>query len=106
VSAPKVSLGQQLEAVRFAETRQRAFANGQAVKPMRGEKVEKFDLERLGAAARTIDWLQKSEAEIKAFLALPSEAREAVLRHGATMAQMCLELAEKEAIAKAGGPVR
>jgi hypothetical protein len=29
-----------------------------------------------------------------------------VLKHGANMGELCLELGKREAIAKAGGPVR
>jgi hypothetical protein len=99
MTAPRVSLAQQLEAVRFAETRQRVFAAGQAVKPMRGRSAEEYDLQRLSAAARTLEWLQLHEAEIKAFLALPQASREA----GFAMAR---EIERREAIAKAGGPAR
>lgn len=96
MTAPRISLAQQLEAVRFAETRQRVFAAGQAVKPMRGRSAEEYDLQRLSAAARTLEWLQLHEAEIKAFLGLPSDARGSVLA-------TALALAED---AKAGGPTR
>lgn len=103
---PKFSLSQQIEAVRFAETRQRAIKDGGTLREQRPPKVATFDMQRLGAAARTLDWLQGHEEAIRAFLALPAEARQAVLEHGATMAQMCLELAKSEAVAKAGGPAR
>lgn len=75
MTVPRISLSQQVEAVRFAETRYRAFAQGQSVKPMRGKSAEEYDMQRLGAAARTLEWLQGHEAEIKAFLALSAEAR-------------------------------
>lgn len=65
----KISLAQQIEAVRFAETRARTFASGQAVRPMRGKAAEEYDLHRLGAAARSLEWLKEHEAEIKALLA-------------------------------------
>lgn len=79
----KVSLGQQIEAVRFAETRQRHLASGGSVRSQRPERVEQFDLERLGAAARTLEWLKDHEEEIRAFLQLPPDRRQALLRPGA-----------------------
>jgi hypothetical protein len=69
MTSPRISLAQQIEAVRFAETRARSFANGQTVKPMRGRSAEEYDLQRLGAAARTLEWLKGNEAEIRALLA-------------------------------------
>lgn len=106
MTAPAIPLAQQIEAVRFAETRQRSMNDGRAIQELRGRQFGQRDLERLNAAARSLETLQKNADEVRAFLKLPAEAREAVLRHGETMAQMCLALAEKEAIAKAGGPVR
>ncbi len=104
---PKFSLSQQIEAVRFAETRQRALLGRNAsIKEMRSEAVARLDMQRLGNAARTLETLAENADAIRAFLKLPAEAREAVLRHGETMAQMCLQLASAEAVAKAGGPVR
>jgi hypothetical protein len=103
---PKFSLSQQVEAVRFAETRQASIQNGGSCRELRPPKVADFDTQRLGSAARTLEWLKIHEDEIKAFLALPAEAREAVLRHGEAMGAMCLQLASAEAVAKAGGPVR
>lgn len=102
----KFSLRQQIEAVRFAETRQRSIMGGGTLRELRPEREATYDMQRLGAAARTLEWLQSHEPEIRAFLQLSAEAREAVLRHGETMGQMCLELAKPEAVAKAGGPVR
>ena len=104
---PKFSLSQQIEAVRFAETRQRALIGRNAsIKEVRSEAVARLDMQRLGNAARTLETLSENADAIRAFLQLPAEAREAVLRHGAMMGEMCLELAKREAIAKAGGPVR
>lgn len=67
--AARISLAQQIEAVRFAETRQRVFALGKSVKPMRGETAEKYDLMRLAAAARTLEWLARHEEDVRAFVA-------------------------------------
>ncbi len=72
-SPAKISLNNQIEAVRLAETRQRALANGQSVKGLRGRAVEEFDLQRLNAAARSLEWLRENEAEIRAWV----EARKA-----------------------------
>lgn len=103
----KISLAQQLEAVEFALRRQQSFVNGtKNIRELRPDAVARFDADRLDAVVKTLRWLQSHEPEIRAFLKLPAEARHAVLKHGETMALMCLELAQKEAIAKAGGPAR
>lgn len=65
MTLPRVSLAQQIEAVRFAEVRQRTIAGGGSVKSARARSVEGYDLQRLGAAARTLEWLQEHEAEIR-----------------------------------------
>lgn len=106
MTGPRISLAEQIESVRFAETRQRALNDGKAIKELRGVQFGKRDIERLNAAARSLEALKEYADEMRAFLKLPAEAREAVLRHGETMAQMCIELAKREAIAKAGGPAR
>ncbi len=106
MTAPTIPLPLQIDAVRLAETRQRALLDGKAIKELRGEQFGRRDLARLNAAARSLETLHRNADEIRAFLKLPAESREAVLRHGATMAQMCLELAKREAIAAAGGAVR
>lgn len=101
-----VPLKLQIDAVRFAEVRQRSMMEGKATRELRGEAFGKRDLAALNAGARTLEKLHEHAAEMRAFLKLPAEAREAVLCHGAALAQMCLELAAREAEAKAGGPVR
>jgi hypothetical protein len=65
-----------------------------------------FLIESMDGVLKTLRWLSANEDEIRAFLALPAEARHAVLERGPTLADMCLRLAEKERSAKAGGPVR
>ncbi len=102
----RISLAEQIKAVRFAETRQRALNDGKAIKELRGQQFGKRDVERLNTAARSLEALKEHADEMRAFLKLPAEAREALLRHGETMAQMCITLAKREAIAKAGGPTR
>jgi hypothetical protein len=95
-----ISLAQQREAVHFATVRQGAIAGGGTVKGLRARSAEEFDLQRLQAALRTLDWLQSHEAEIRAYLAVPSRtAREAAVA-------MAHEIARREALAAAGGPVR
>ncbi len=106
MTAPAIPLPLQIDAVRFAETRQRAMLGGKAIKELRGDQFGERDMQCLNAAARSLQKLHENADEIRAFLKLPAEAREAVLRHGESMAQMCLELAKREAIAAAGGPVR
>lgn len=87
MTAPKVSLRQQIEAVRFAETRQRQLCGGGSVRELRRDAEAKFDLARLNAAARTLEWLADNEAEIRAFVGLPAEARQAVMSWGETIAE-------------------
>ena len=72
---PRVSLRQQIEATRLAETRQRALASGQAVRGLRPQSVEAYDTQRLGAAARTLEWLARHEADIRDYLALTGPQR-------------------------------
>lgn len=77
--------------------------------PMKGwpDAQKWLDLpEALDDAARTLAYVVEHEAEIRAFLALPPEARAAVLSHGAIVAELAAELAKREAAAKAGGPRR
>lgn len=75
-SAPKISLGQQIEAVRFAEVRQRSLANGSSIRAWRAVSVEQHDIQRLGAAARALEWLKEHEDDIRRLLALAPERRQ------------------------------
>ena len=96
----RITLDQQREALDFAVRRQEALAKGATVRGLRGRSTEEYDLERLRAAARTLDWLGQHEAEIRAWLACPSKtAREAALA-------MAVEIERREALAAAGGPKR
>jgi uncharacterized protein YcbX len=79
MTARKVSLAQQYEAVSFALTRQSALARGGSIKGLRGKSTEEFDVERLRAVVATLDWLMANETDIKAFLRLPPEGRKAAL---------------------------
>ena len=106
MTAPAIPLVQQIEEVKFAVVRQRSLMSGAKIRELRKPAIAEHGLQKLETAVRSLETLAVNADEIRAFLKLPAEAREAVLRHGETMAQMCLELAKKEAIAKAGGPVR
>lgn len=74
-SEPKFSLRQQLEAVRFAETRQRSIIGGGTLRELRPNREAEYDMQRLGAAARTLEWLQQHEDEIRKLLAIEPERR-------------------------------
>lgn len=106
MTAPAIPLVQQIEEVKFAVVRQRSLMTGAKIHELRKPAIAEHGLQKLETAVRTLETLAVNADEIRAFLKLPAEAREAVLRHGETMAQMCLEFAKKEVIAKAGGPTR
>lgn len=106
MTAPAIPLVQQIEEVKFAVVRQRSLLTGAKIRELRKPAIAEHGLQKLETAVRTLETLAINADEIRAFLKLPAEARHAVLKHGETMAQMCLELAKREAIAKAGGPVR
>lgn len=77
----KISLRQQIEAVRFAETRQRTIMGGGTLRELRPAREAEYDMQRLGAAARTLEWLQEHEDEIKAFLAFDPADRARLVSH-------------------------
>lgn len=79
MTAPAIPLPLQIDAVRFAETRQRAMLDGKAIKELRGEQFGRRDLERLNAAARSLETLHRNADEIRAFLKLPADLRRAAL---------------------------
>lgn len=106
MTPPAIPLVQQIEEVRFAIVRQRSLMTGAKIRELRKSTMAEHGLACLEMAARSLETLAINADEIRAFLKLPAEARQAVLLHGEIMAQMCLDLARKEAIAKAGGPVR
>ena len=58
------------------------------------------------AVRATLVWLHNYEPQIRAFLALAPDVRAAVLSHGPIVGELAVEIARREAIAKAGGPVR
>jgi hypothetical protein len=73
MTAPRISLAQQIEAVRFAASRQRSIASGATIRAARGRSVEEYDTVRLGAAARTLAWLASNEEAVRAFIAARRE---------------------------------
>lgn len=68
MTAPRISLNQQIEALQLACTRQQTLANGGSVRALRTRSAEEYDLTRLQAATRTLLWLQANEAEIRTYL--------------------------------------
>ena len=106
MTAPAIPLVQQIEEVKFAVVRQRSLMTGAKIRELRKPAIAEHGLQKLETAVRSLETLALNADEIRAFLKLPAEAREAVLKHGGTMAEMCLEFAKQEAIAKAGGPSR
>lgn len=75
----KVSLGQQIEAMDMACTRQRALISGSTVRAYMPKRQEEFQLTRLQAAWRTLRWLQMHEDQLVAWLALSAETRAELL---------------------------
>lgn len=58
MTAPRISLPQQIEAVAFAIDRQDALARGQSVRGARPQSIEEYDAQRLRAALETLRWLE------------------------------------------------
>ncbi len=106
MTGPAIPLVQQIDEVKFAVTRQQSLLKGAELRERRPHAIAEHGLQKLETAVRTLETLSTHADEIRAFLKLPAEARQAMLKHGETMAQMCVELAKREAIAKAGGPAR
>jgi hypothetical protein len=88
MTAPKISLRQQVEAVRFAETRQRTLCGGGTVRDQRRDPERDFDLKRLNAAARTLEWLVNNEPDIRKLLEIPAERRKLLWDHMAEVAEL------------------
>lgn len=97
MTAPKISLRQQIEAVRFAETRQRQLCGGGTVRELRRDAEAKFDLARLNAAARALEWLADNEPEIRKLLEMPAERRKLLWDHMADVAELLDSKVEKTA---------
>lgn len=71
----KISLGQQIEAVQMAATRQRKIAQGQKVGIETTKSQEEYQVNRLKAVALTLIWFQENETQIRAFMNLPVASR-------------------------------
>ncbi|MCP4561987.1 MAG: hypothetical protein GY873_08630 [Bosea sp.] len=84
----KIALRQQIEAVRFAETRQRTIMGGGTLRELRPPREAEHDMQRLGAAARTLEWLQAHEPEIRKLLEIPAERRALLWNHMAEVAEL------------------
>lgn len=95
MNAPKISLRQQIEAVRLAETRQRTLCTGGTVRELRRDAESKFDLTRLNAAARSLEWLADHEPEIRKLLEIPAVRRKLLWDHMAEVAELLDGKAEK-----------
>lgn len=106
MTVPAIPLVQQIEEVKFAVVRQQSMLNGAKIRELRKDAIAQHGLQKLEAGVRTLETLAKNADEIRAFLKLPAEARQAVLQHGVTLAEMCMQIVKAEADAKAGGPVR
>lgn len=62
----RISIGQQLEAVRYAAERQRTLNGGGTLRDQRPESVRDYDLQRLLAAVETLTWLKDNAETVKA----------------------------------------
>ncbi len=66
MSGERISIGQQLEAVRFAAERQALLNTGARVKDERPESVRDYELQRLLAAVETLTWLKANAETVRA----------------------------------------
>lgn len=74
MSEERISLGQQLEAVRYAAERQGLLCSGSAVRDQRPESVRDYELKRLLAAVETLTWLRDNADAVRAaYAALKAE---------------------------------
>jgi hypothetical protein len=96
MTAPKISLAQQLEALEFALRRQQSFVNGtKNIRELRPDAVARFDADRLEAAVKTLRWLQSHESEIRKLLEIPVERRALLWKHMGDVAELLDGKAEK-----------
>lgn len=79
MTAPAIPLVQQIEEVRFSVVRQRSLLGGATIRELRKPAIAEHGLERLEAAVRTMETLNRNADEIRAFLKLPAELRRAAL---------------------------
>lgn len=77
MSGDRISIGQQLEAVRFAADRQALLNTGARVKDERPESVRDYELQRLLAAVETLTWLKANTEAVRAAHQALRAAREA-----------------------------
>lgn len=75
MSGERISVGQQLEAVRFGAERQALLNTGARVK--RPESVRDYELQRLLAAVETLTWLKANAESVRAAHQALRAAREA-----------------------------
>jgi hypothetical protein len=94
-----VSLAQQIEEIDYELGQRRGVYGRLVASGKMRQAVADYHMHRLEAARRTLDWLRQHEAELKAFLKEAPTTRQAALA-------LAVQIARKEAIAKAGGPVR
>lgn len=106
MTEPRIALQQQIAEVR------REIALRRAVYPRRIARHEMrqgeadLAMARIEAVLATLTWLQTHEHELRRFLAMAPADRAVVMTHGPLVTQMALQVARREANAKAGGPVR
>ena len=103
---PKVSIGQQIEEMQSTIRTTRRLGDGWVKKGELRRPELDLHLLRQDAIWRTLRWFQDNEVEIRAFMALAPEHRAIITSHGHLVADMAAEIAKRQAIAKAGGPVR
>lgn len=77
MSGERISIGQQLEAVRFAAERQALLNTGARVRDERPESVRDYELQRLLAAVETLTWLKANAETVRAAHQALRTAREA-----------------------------
>lgn len=79
MTAPAIPIVQQIEEVRFAVVRQRSLMAGAKIRELRPPAIAEHGLARLETAVRSLETLGKNADEIRAFLKLPAELRQAAL---------------------------
>lgn len=109
MTAARISLSQQLEALEFALRRQQSFVNGtKNIRELRPDAVARFDADRLEATVKTLRWLQSHEPEIRKLLEIPAERRALLWKHMGDVAELLDGKAEKPEVGDgqntAGGP--
>lgn len=81
--AKRISLSQQIDEIDYELGQRQRVYPGLAASGKRRQSELDYHVARLEAARTTLAWLMVHEVEIKAFLALPTEARIAVIGYGA-----------------------